>query len=177
MKDPSGSAVNVRWDAGSFVIDQALAGARTEIDEVLLEITPHFTAKAGNASLLIVLRPYNTWSVGSLSSVKCSDRCVTVNGRKRILALDRPDFLLTGSGALGDIDLAASPQDSQVACDSGMATLCLGYRIKKGSAPLAFRISLDAAQDIRPGKYDVPAVKKEFDAFVRMRNNEDAPCP
>ncbi len=172
QKDPVSSIVTTKWTDNNFIVSQTIIGARTDIDEAIVEISADITGKMKEVSLLFLLRPYNSSRIGTISSARYDDHVLTVNSHQRIVAVEKPDFLLTGNGTEGDVDLNRNENPAEIGCKSGMATLGLAYRLKKGDNRFIFRISLDSGRDIRPGKINFKDLKKEFSDFVQLRGDQ-----
>ncbi|OHD71518.1 MAG: hypothetical protein A2W19_16050 [Spirochaetes bacterium RBG_16_49_21] len=179
-RDTKNSIIHSSWGTGLFTLNQIVYGARSSIDEAIIE-TQCFLKERKQASLLFVVRPYDLYALGGLRSVayERDSFCVSIAGRKSICSVSKPDYITAGGGNDGrDIGMAGP---EQVRSDSpyGLATLGLGFELKKGENRFIFRIALDRSAGLPAGKYDFSKVKDDFASFagIKIRNGANIHLP
>lgn len=174
-RDMASSIIQTEWSSEDCDIRQEIYGARTNIDESILEITCSLKKKTKGIRVYLVIRPYNSVQLGGVQSIAFDGekKTIAINGKERIAVNDKPDTILTGNSERGDCILAGEvSQDSRVNCSSGMAAMALGFDLSKGDNVFFIRISLDEDRRIEPGKLNFPAVKKDFIGYYELRSRQ-----
>ncbi|PKL37632.1 MAG: hypothetical protein CVV44_14905 [Spirochaetae bacterium HGW-Spirochaetae-1] len=166
----------IAWKDRLFTVTTTMIGARSTIDESVIDVQCRLKEKTKNASIMIVVRPYNILNLGTAESVSydSASRVVTINGRSTIALQTSPDFVLSGSGAKGDVDVALREDSTSTQCENGLATLGLGFKLSKNEKGIVFRIGLSGKDGISPGPCDPAVLKNEFSSFIKMRMKEGA---
>ena len=133
-RDVKNSIITTVWDSALFKLQQTVYGARSAVDEAVIEIECLLKERK-NSSLLVSVRPYDQFHLGGLDSVEfhADSLALTVNGKKTICVGARPDYVLSGGGdRCRDIDPRDDGKQFRSASKYGMAALGLGYSLKKG---------------------------------------------
>ncbi len=172
-RDIANSIIHTSWGTGLFTLTQTVYGARSTIDEAVIEAECSVkTAK--RSMLLFVVRPYDRFRIGGLDSVEylSNSSCINIRDRKSICSVSKPDVIFSGGGESGG-DLNIKEKD-RVRSESpfGLATLGLGFELKKGENRLMFRVSLDPRSGLPTGNFDFRKVKDDYASFagIRIRN-------
>lgn len=170
-RDTENAVIHSTWENDVCRLRQTLYGARATADEAVIE-TECSLKDRKNASVLFVIRPYDQHSLGGLESVEYLKdlQCVEINGRKSLCFSARPDLILPGGGEeCRDIDPFSESRQTRSASPYGMATLAVGYSLKKGDNRFVFRIAIDSRAELKGGKYDYGKVREDFTAFTSAR--------
>ncbi len=170
-RDTKNSIIHSTFENDLFKLRHTIYGARGAADEAVVE-TECLLKDRKHASLLFVVRPYDQHHLGGIESIEFlkDTHCVNINGRKSLCFGSRPDFMLAGGGEeCRDIDPANETGQARSASPYGMATLGLGYSLKKGDNRFTFRIAIDSRASLGGGKYDYERVKEDFTTFAAMR--------
>ncbi|TFH42355.1 MAG: hypothetical protein E4G96_03635, partial [Chrysiogenales bacterium] len=180
-RDTKNSLIHTTWSNGFCQVSHAVFGARSTVDEVVIE-TECVIKDRKDASVLFVLRPYDCQRFGGVESVKFVKESLTleINGRKSICFAGAPEYAISGDGDRGS-DIDPVIDDRRVSAESkfGMATLGLAYTLKKGENRFAMRISLDPAGEPPFGTFNFNQAKDDFIAFstIRIRSGANALLP
>lgn len=177
-RDIKNSLVASRWENNFCKLQHTFYGARSSVDEVIVE-TECLIKERKQASVIFVVRPYDLGSLGGLKTVEFikDSAALNMNGMRSICFNDRPDFVLAGGGDnCRDIDAQGTGQQLRISSKFGMASLGLGFYLKKGENRFVFRIALDSRGNLSAGKYDFVKVKDDYTAFssIRIRNGANA---
>ncbi len=180
-RDVKNSVITTVWDGALFKLQQTVYGARSAVDEAVVEVEC-FLKERKNSSLLVAVRPYDQSQLGGLDSVEfhADSRALTVNGRKTICMGARPDYVISGGGdRCRDINPRDDGKQFRSVSKYGMAALGLGYQLKKGENRVRFRIALDPRGGMAGGKFDYNAVREDYTSFsgIRIRNGANAVLP
>ncbi len=171
-RDISTLLLNTAWKEKEFQVRQCIYGAKTSIDEGIIETECSLSGKAGSAAVILVVRPYNHAGIGDVSEIeyKTDTGIIRINGMNRLALDSKPDFVSAGDGAGGDADVFTGDKNvPKAACNYGMATLALGYRIPKEGCRITARISLNGNKQLGQTKVDFARLKKEFSEFAGIR--------
>ncbi len=169
-RDVGNSIITVTWENSLFKLSQAVYGARSSVDEAVIEIDCAMKEKKAGAALL-ALRPYDQRYLGGIDSAEYlkDARSLTVNGRKLVCIQSSPDFTLAGGGESGrDIDVSGA-EGVRSLSPFGLATIGLGFNLKKGGNRIVFRVALEKRGGISAGKYDFTTVKSDYTSFAGIR--------
>ena len=175
------ATVSVTWEAGACTVRQTIYGARTDIDEAIVE-TECVMRERAEVMLLFAARPYDLLELGGIKAVEIDNEGMTlvVNGDKAICFADRPDTVFS-SGKDSCRDILPSDRDRlEKSCsEHGMAAMAVGYGLKKGEQRFIARISLDPRGAISPGAFDLKRAKEDFVEFatVRLKNGTNLHLP
>ncbi len=172
LRDFNTGEIVFSGELGGSVFSQRIAGANYGVNEAL--VSYEFKAENTGSALFVVVRPYNSTSIGGISGISFNESTLRlkVNGVESI-ALDRkPEHIVTGNGLTGDIRNLSGDGAASVHCPDGMATLALVYDLKKGKNTLNLRLSLDRGKSIPDGKADFTKGFREFYNFSAVRLNE-----
>jgi hypothetical protein len=180
-RDVKNSIITTVWDSALFKLQQTVYGARSAVDEAVVEVECLLKEKKGSL-LIIAVRPYDQSRLGGLDSVEfhADTLAVTVNGKKTLCMTARPDFVIAGGGdRCRDIDPRDDGKQFKSASKFGMAALGLGYSLKKGENRVRFRVALDPRGGITAGKFDFAKVREDYVSYagVRIRNGANAVFP
>lgn len=93
------------WKEDNFLLEHKIFGARTDSHEAVVDLNLEINKKTESMSLLVAVRPYNLSSIGDVDEIdyKSVSKIVSINNKDKIIISKSPDFILTGSGLLGDI--------------------------------------------------------------------------
>ncbi|MBN2161273.1 MAG: hypothetical protein JW807_17935 [Spirochaetes bacterium] len=180
-RDIRNSIIRTSWENELCRVQQTIYGARSSVDEAVIE-TECTVRDRKHASVLFVVRPYDQAVLGGLESVEYAkdSSSLTINGKKSACFAVRPDAVIAGDGEqCGDIVLDGGDRHARSASKLGMATLALGYSLKKGDNRFIFRMALDSRGGITPGKYDFTRVRQDYTEFttIRIRNGANISLP
>ncbi len=171
-RDPLGSMVKTEWKEKEFGLTQTVFGARTGVDEAVVALQSSLPKKSEGAVLLVVFRPYDPVSLGTIREIEYrrDSRTVRIDGVERAVLEAKPDYIATGTGLSGDLMPVAGARDAlKASCEFGMATLALGYALQKGARKLHIRICLSRRNAIAPSKFNYAKAAEEFAAFSSLR--------
>jgi len=174
LQTRAGASYSIRtvWKMKDFELRQELYGAKTSVDEAVIELECVPAKKGHRHSLLAVVRPYGCEYLGGAERIEFNPETgiVRVNGGERVATEARPSFVWTGDGARGDITPGGTEEMAlRAACRSGMATLALGFDLRGGAGQLHLRLSLPSKKSIAPAKLNHPRLKAEFGEFAGLR--------
>ncbi|MCP4130719.1 MAG: hypothetical protein GY754_07035 [bacterium] len=180
-QDADTAILHSTWNEPFFKLKQAIYGARSSIDEAIVDIECAMLGKEQYTALLLVIRPYNNLGLGGISSIEYLKelQLLNIDGKKSIAISRNPDFLLAGNGNSGDIDINDKNSPLKSSCPHGMATFALGYNLNKGKNRLFFRINLSENSDIPPGNYDFEKLREEYIDYsgIRIRKGMNITVP
>ncbi len=171
-RDPETSLVTLRWKCSPLDMGQTLYGIMGASDDVLVRTDFHAARHAGDSALLAVVRPYSNEEIGGLDSLEYrrDTKSIRVQGADRILVDVKPDFILAGNGTAGDVAHPAGERETlKASCRYGMATIALGFRIKKGARFFHLRIGLAPARNISSARLNLEQASKEYADSSRNR--------
>ena len=181
-RDVKNSLIYSVWENSLGTLQYTLFGARSTVDEAVVE-ADCFIKERKQASILFVVRPYDLHQLGGLESVEFlkDSLSLNINGRKSVCFNAKPDYVVSGGGErCRDIDPRGdkSRQNSS-ASQFGMATLGLGFNLKKGENRFTFRIALDSREGLVPRKYDYAKAREDYITFssTRIRNGANVALP
>ena len=157
---------------GKTPFRERIAGGKSNIDEAL--VSYEINTDGTEDIIYAVIRPYNCSAIGGVNNISfdSSGNFLKINGKQSISFERKPDIKLIGSGSAGDVDCLSDDYKESVECSYGMASMSLGFRLKKGNNVLNLRISLDSSRSLSPYKFDFAKSFKEFQSFSEMRLNE-----
>ncbi|OPZ36468.1 MAG: hypothetical protein BWY96_02224 [Spirochaetes bacterium ADurb.BinA120] len=171
-RDPLTSIARTTWREKEFGLVQTVFGARTGVDEAIVALDCSLPRKTDGAKLLVVFRPYDPLSIGTMREIEYrrDARTVKIDGVERAALETRPDFIATGNGVSGDIVPAPGARDMlRSSCEFGMATLALGYALEKGSRRIHIRINLSRGNPITASRVNFTRAAAEFIEFAGIR--------
>lgn len=167
-RDTRTSVVSTRWKSGSLDVAQSLYGARGAADEVIVRSEIQNLRSAGDASFLIVLRPYSNDAIGGLDAIEYrkDTKSLRINGVDRFLSDTRPDMVFAGNGSMGDITPSTGDRGvTKIQCVQGMATMALGFRVKKGARIINLRIGLSGSRPLSSARFNHDQAAREYVEF------------
>ena len=169
-KDPDTAILKTVWEDKAFSVEQKVFGARSSIDEAVVDITCSLKMIKPDSSIIICLRPYNQSYLGGLrnASFEVSDNLISLNGSKSIFMQKDPSFVISGKEE-NDINIFEQEDSCSSQSLQGMATLALGYNLKKGVNNLHFRVALQGKKNIAPGNYNLDELHDDFSSFMKLR--------
>ncbi len=172
VRDSVSGEICIAGKLGSTAFYERIAGGRSGVDEALVSYEIN-TPSAGDI-LFVVIRPYNCLKLGGINNISSdsSGLLLSINGKNCIGFENRPDVMVTGSGADGDVDCRVGGFKSSVECSYGMASSASGFNLKKGNNVINLRILLDGNRQLHAGKTEYGRLFKEFRAFSDLRLNE-----
>ncbi len=157
--------VNIKWKELNFEFNESIYGVKDNYEELIVELKSYIQKNITPLWLLIAVRPYNTLSLGGIESIEFNNktRLIRINGHDRIYLEIKPDYILSGNGTLGDIDInRVNKKTADIKCKSGMATLAFAYSLNKGNNEHAIRIGLENRKNIHPVKINYSKYKNEY---------------
>ncbi len=172
-RDPATSIVEIVWKNKVMQLKQIIYGARSNTDEAVIESECTLNTPGRDAHLIISVRPYNNRKIGGLNVIEFnkSARVMKINDRKSLAVDDKPEFINAGNGEAGDVVLNTGHDVSGIVCKKGMASMSLGYKLKKGANSIYVRLSLDSHGDLSHGKIDFTRLKRDYIDFSKFRIN------
>jgi hypothetical protein len=181
-RDTKNSLIYSVWENSLCKLQYTLYGARSTVDEAIVE-ADCFIKERRQASILFVVRPYDLHQLGGLESVEFQKESLSlsINGRRSVCFSAKPDYVLSGGGEqCRDIDPNGDePRQSSSSSQFGMATLGIGFKLKKGENRITFRIALDSREGLVPRKYDLAKAREDYTAFssARIRSGANVALP
>lgn len=181
-RDIKNSFVYTGWENNLFKLKHTLYGARSAIDEIVVE-TECFLKERKRASVMFVVRPYDLRRLGGCDLVEYQrdGALVSINGRASLCFSARPDYVSAADGKnCRDIDCSEEGGGGGSSQSPfGMATLGLGYALKKGENRFSFRVALEPRGGMTGGKYNYSGVRDDYTAFsgMRIRNGSNLSLP
>lgn len=162
--------INGSYNNSKFI--ERIAGGKSDIDEAL--VSYEINTNTSEDILFVVIRPYNNLSIGGVNEISFESTgfFLKINGKQGIAFEKKPDFINTGNGTDGDVNCHQQDFELSVKCNNGMATMALGFLLKKGGNAINLRIALDSVKPLSPNKFDYARSFKEFQAFSELRMNE-----
>lgn len=164
--------ISISGNFGKTRFRERIAGGKSNIDEAL--VSYEINTDGSEDKLFVAVRPYNLISIGGVNNISfdASGNLLKINGRQSIAFEKKPDSMITGSGNSGDVDCLSGESSESVECSYGMASMSLGFNLKKGNNVLNLRISLDSSRSLSPMKLDYGKSFKEFQSFSELRLGE-----
>lgn len=172
QRDYKTGIIDIKGSIGNTQFRERIAGAKSSVNEAL--VSYEINAITNDDICFIVIRPYNNTSLGGLNSIEfeARDFMIKINGRQHAGIDRKPDFIYTGSGTDGDINITGSNAGESVFCNTGLAAMALGFTLKKGINSFCLRISLEKNMTLTANKFDLIKAFKEFQTFTEIRLNE-----
>jgi hypothetical protein len=170
-RDTKNSLIYSTWENALCKLRHTLYGARSAVDEVVVE-TECLLKERKNSSIMFVVRPYDLQQLGGCDSIEYQKEgaALVINGGKSVCFSARPDYVSPGGGdGCRDIDLSGGDRGIRSNSPFGMATLGIGYALKKGENRFTFRIAIEKRGNLATGKYNYAGVKEDYTAFSGMR--------
>ncbi len=169
-RDLKDSTIRCTWEEKHFRLEMLFYGARTGLDEALVDIRVVVKEKAGASHVLVAVRPYNIEELGTVTAVRYAkdSKTVQVNGRRSLHVSTAPDSMHTSSAALNR-DISMDQRGADVSCPDGMAAMALAFPLKSGENTLTLRVALDGAKDLGGGKIQYAKLRQSFTEFASMR--------
>ncbi len=170
-RDHRSSFMNLKWSTPDFIFEAVIYGARTSVDEAVIDLKCEMINKSKNSGLIIAIRPYDNENLGGIKTIEYNknDRIVAINGRRRIALNRDPSFVLTGNAHEGDIDITDKTDSFSTSCREEMASLAALFSLKKGGNSFNIRIALNESDNLKQGDYDFKSIREDFAEFVRIR--------
>ncbi len=179
-RDTKNSLIYSSWENQLCKVKHTLYGARSAVDEVVVE-TECLLKERMNSSIMFVVRPYDRLRLGGCTQVEYRKEgaIIAVNGHNAVCFDARPDYVSTGGEGFRDIDLSEGGGGTRSESSFGMATLGLGYALKKGENRFTFRVALEPRGGIAGGKYNYNGARDDYTAFssMRIRNGANLAMP
>ncbi len=172
--DLSTSNIEVNLENKLFNLKQKIYGAKSTVDEAVVEVLLSLKGQAKDAYLILAVRPYNQLVIGSIGSIDYSKsgKLVSINGRRSLALSGDPVFVLTGNGESGDVDLKSIEKNSyNVRCSQYMSTMLFGYNITKGKNIFHFRVMLSGKGNLSSLKMNFKELEKEYHEYSKIRIN------
>jgi hypothetical protein len=176
-RDTRTSVISIRWKSGSLEMSQSFFGSRGTADEIIIRSEVQNLRSAGDSCFFIVLRPYSNEAIGGLESIEYRKdaKSLRINGIDRFMTDTRPDLVLAGNGSAGDINHSTSDRGAtKIHCDQGMATMALGFRVKKGARIINLRIGLSETRQISSARFNHDQVAREYVEFSSKKLSSGA---
>jgi len=164
--------ITISGSYGNTQFKERVAGGKSDVDEALVSFEVD-TAVAEDI-LFVVIRPYNSLVIGGLKEISYEKNgyLLQINGKKSVGFETKPDFIETGSGKSGDLNCLQKGFNGYVECSYGMATMALGFNLKKGKNILNLKIALETTRQLSARKFEFVKSFKEFQLFSEMRMDE-----
>ncbi len=171
-RDPYTSMISTHWVERDFEITSEIFGAKTTIDEIVIDISAILKKQFKQSQMLIAVRPYNQTTLGGIEKIEFiqGENKVRINGKDSIIFITEPNSFYTGNGEIGDIDINRKVEGKiSSICKSGMSTLAAGFKLKKGENTIKLRIGLSDNNPIKSFKLNTGSLKKDYAEYARMR--------
>ncbi len=164
--------ISITGNYGNAQFKERIAGAKSNIDEAIVSYS--INADSPEDMLFVVIRPYNCYAIGGVHDIffEKAGNFLKINGKQCVCFEKKPDFVETGSGNNGDVQCLSREFNDSTLCSFGMASMALGFTLKKGDNLLNLRVSLDKGRSLSQQKFDFVKSFKEFQSFSEMRMNE-----
>jgi hypothetical protein len=180
-KDLESNIVNTRWKESGFDLSENIYNINNNFEEFAVELKTVLQNSSPRSCLIIAVRPYNTLSLGGISSVEYNNKTklIQINGKEKIYLENKPDFILSGNSLAGDIDInRADSKINSIKCASGMATMAFGYNLTKGDNDYKVRLNL-TGKNLDVVKVDYSKQKSKYieDAHFRSKSGLKAVFP
>lgn len=174
-KKPASSCVTITWKEKSFTLKIAFTGIRTSSEEALCKAELLLSDSTAKVKLLAVVRPYDNTALGSTSSIEfeSSNGLMKIDDNAVLKSETEFDFVITGSGSVGDINPDLKENSFFISSPEGTATMALGINAKKKSASMLMRLSLDGL-NLTPNALNITfeELTREFEQFAAARLRE-----
>ncbi len=174
-RDPDTSVVTTTWQEKDFTLTHTVFGAKSDIDEAIIETTCSITSKSKKARLVMMIRPYNLDRLGGLSRVEFHKdlNSISCNGRKSIHIDKNPDMITAREkSGRGEMPLTGSENSYKSASSDGMASLGAGFNLTRGETTLYTRIALTGSENIQEGKDNFKRTREDFNSYAGTRIHE-----
>ncbi|MDY6935903.1 MAG: hypothetical protein SVZ03_17000 [Spirochaetota bacterium] len=169
-RDSKTFIIVTNWEERDFELIEHVFCAINDSDDVIIELDCKYNRKEA-ASLLVVIRPYNSLFLGGIESVNyiSETKRMRINDIDRVLIDQEPDFLLSSIGIKGDIDITSTRDNiDKEKCRFGMATLALGYNLHNGANELKMRLSQSKENETADGKINFKNLKKNYIQYTNF---------
>ncbi len=174
-RDPATSVITTTWQESDFTLTATLFGAKSSIDEAILEINCDLSPKSKKAMLVLAVRPYDLERLGGLSKVEFHRdlNSISCNGRKSIHLDKKPD-MITAREKAGRVEmpLTGAEKNYKSASADGMASLGAGFNLQKGETTLYVRVALTGREHIQEGKDNFKRTREDFTSYAGARIRE-----
>ena len=172
-RDLDTSIINTKWKDADFELLESVYAIDNETEDLAVEINTILHKNNLPSCLFIVVRPYNTLSLGSIASIDYNNKTkvIKINSIDKIYLESKPDYILAGNSTTGDIDF--NRRDSKTAgiqCDFGMATLAFGYKLARGNNEYKLRIGISDQGKLNTAKLDYFKLKSKYIEQAKLKS-------
>ena len=176
-KDLDTFLINQKWKELNFEFSESIYCIKQEQQEEELAVELTATLQKSNTPIyiFIVIRPYDILNLGSVDSIEYNNksRVIAVNQYDSVYLETKPDYILAGNAAIGDIDFSLmDTKVSSTKCNSGMATMAFGYNLNKGKNENKLRINFSNKKSYKPVKINYQKLKEEYIEIKRLNIKE-----
>lgn len=171
-RDTASSIITTVWKEKYYEMKSDVYGTRTSIDEIVSDISFSNSKNTKDSYFFVVVRPYTVMKLSGVFNAEYREDTgsIRINGTDRVIAGNTPDIIVCGNGADGDLFYSSlGSSGNSVSCKYGMATIALGFKIRKEPRALHIRIGLDRKKGISPLSMNYSAVRKDFSNYINHR--------
>lgn len=176
-RDTDTGMVRTRWEEKGFVLEQLVYGARSSVDEAVIETAVTLRDRSKAPLLIAAVRPYTITAIGGVTTVSYQkdSRLVRVNGTASLHLGEATSHLMTGGGTAGhDIDPGGRSDGREITCAAGMAAMGFAWPLKSGENRFHCRMSLETGTPLAGGKINYKALHDEFVSYAGLRLKQGA---
>ncbi len=176
-RDTNTFLINTRWEETNFIFTESICSIERDKESAELVIDLNSILSKGNIPIIlfIVVRPYNTLTLGGIKSIEYNNKTklININDYERIYSETKPDYMLTGNACDGDIDfIDLKMKKNSVNCRFELATMALGYNLNKGDNELKIRIDLSGDRRFHVYKVNYSNLKNEYIEQINLKSRK-----
>ncbi len=151
--------------AGKFNLSQTVYGARTDIDEAVIEIDCSYSGTS-DFHVAVVLRPYNYSKLGTIKKAEFikEELIFKTNGTKHAALDQKPDFVISENANL-QFNLSMEHISYKSTCSEGLASVAAVYKVNKAGRKIHLRIGLDDKNYIKELNSNYKDLRDEFVSY------------
>ncbi len=150
---------------GKINLSQTVFGARTDIDEAVIEVDCSYTGTS-ESYVIVALRPYNFSKLGTVKKAEFikEELIFKINGTKHAAMDQRPDFIISENSNL-PYNLSMEHISYKSSCSEGLASVAAVYKINKTGRKIHLRIGLDDKNYIKELNSNYKDLRDEFVSY------------
>ncbi|MBN2400870.1 MAG: hypothetical protein JXN64_00575 [Spirochaetes bacterium] len=163
--------INTKWKEANFELVESIYGINEDADSFAVDINC-ILHKNLSSCLFIVIRPYNSVSLGGVGSIDYNEKTkvLKINGKERIYFESKPGYILAGNSIAGDIDFnRRSEKADNVKCAFGMAAMAFGYKLTRGGNDYNLRINLSDHVMLNTARMDYIKLRNKYIEYTNIK--------
>ncbi len=166
--------IKILYNAPFLKFSISFCGARSSLDEVIVNLELGENIDFKNSKIALVVRPYTNLKLGGIRSIQFieDEGLVSINSFKQLALPGLPDEIFSGNSLLGDIHFRNKNISTFQKCDSGLATMAFVYNAEQESKNLTFRLSLEPRGNLEKGQVSFKKCREDFSKFYSIRMEE-----